>query len=94
MVRKFLAVHDLGLTRLKDLPSAEVTRLILVDTQVPARLGPLQSLCTNPAVAIHIFDHHPAAAGEASQTLCQAERTIVESRLLASGSHHAGAGDL
>jgi tRNA nucleotidyltransferase (CCA-adding enzyme) len=78
-VRRFLAVHDLGLTRLKDLSYAEVTRLILVDTQEPERLGPLQSLCTNPAVTLHIFDHHLAPAGEASQTLCRAERAVVES---------------
>ena len=62
-VRRFLAVYDLGLTRLKDLDLQQVTRLILVDTQEPERLGPLQSLCMNPAVAIHIFDHHPETAG-------------------------------
>jgi len=58
-VRSFLAVYDLGLTRLRDLKLAAVTRLILVDTQEPERLGPLQALCADPAVAIHIFDHHP-----------------------------------
>ena len=77
-VRNFLALHDLGLTRLKDLQCEEVTRLILVDTQEPERLGPLQPLCTNPAVAIHIFDHHPEAAGDASQGTCQAELKVVE----------------
>ena len=76
-VRRFLAVSDLGLTRLKDLNLAEVTRLILVDTQEPERLGPLQPLCANPAVAIHIFDHHPAAAVDASQGTCHADLKVV-----------------
>jgi tRNA nucleotidyltransferase (CCA-adding enzyme) len=77
-VRRFLAVHDLGLTRLKDLVLQQVTRLILVDTQEPERLGPLQPLCRNPAVAIHIFDHHPETAGEAGHGACQAELKVVE----------------
>jgi tRNA nucleotidyltransferase (CCA-adding enzyme) len=77
-VRRFLAVHDLGLTRLKDLDLQQVTRLILVDTQEPERLGPLQALCMNPAVALHIFDHHPEAAMEAGQEAYHAELQIVE----------------
>jgi tRNA nucleotidyltransferase (CCA-adding enzyme) len=77
-VRRFLAVHDLGLTRLKDLEMQQVTRLILVDTQEPERLGPLQPLCRNPAVAIHIFDHHPETAAESGQGICQAECKVVE----------------
>src|SRR5262249_5248835 len=76
-VRRFLAVYDLGLTRLKDLKLEEITRLILVDTQEPERLGPLQPLCTNPAVALHIFDHHPTAA-DASQRTCHADLKVVE----------------
>lgn len=58
-VRSFLAVHDLGLTRLKEVDLHTVTRLILVDTQEPERLGPLQELCQRPDVALHVYDHHP-----------------------------------
>jgi tRNA nucleotidyltransferase (CCA-adding enzyme) len=76
-VRRFLAVHDLGLTRLKDLDLTAVTRLILVDTQEPECLGPLQPLCVNPAVAVHIYDHHPAAEEEASRGAFQAELKVI-----------------
>ena len=38
-MHRFLTGYDLGLTRLKDLKIEEVTRLILVDTQEPERLG-------------------------------------------------------
>ncbi|MBH0192351.1 MAG: hypothetical protein HP492_11520 [Nitrospira sp.] len=37
-LRNFLAVHDLGITKLKDVDLAQVTRLILVDTQEPDRI--------------------------------------------------------
>jgi len=57
-VRNFLAVHDLGLTRLKDLDLAQATRLILVDTQDPDRIGALKQCLDNPTVEIVTFDHH------------------------------------
>ncbi len=65
-VRSFLAVHDLGVTRLKDLDLAQVTRLILVDTQDPERIGPLKALCQKPEVEVHCYDHHEARADAAS----------------------------
>jgi tRNA nucleotidyltransferase (CCA-adding enzyme) len=58
-VRSFLAVHDLGITRLKDLDLEQVMRLILVDTQEPERIGNLKTLFDRPQVQIHVFDHHP-----------------------------------
>ena len=61
-VRSFLAVHDLGLVSQKSLDHAAVTRLILVDTQEPERLGTLADLWKRPEVALHIYDHHPVMA--------------------------------
>ena len=60
-VRTFLAVHDLGITRLKDLALGQVTRLILVDTQEPERIGALKDLFAKPDMQIHVYDHHPYA---------------------------------
>jgi tRNA nucleotidyltransferase (CCA-adding enzyme) len=58
-VRSFLAVHDLELVSPKQLDHAAVTRLILVDTQEPERLGALADLWQRPEVSLHIYDHHP-----------------------------------
>jgi tRNA nucleotidyltransferase (CCA-adding enzyme) len=58
-VRGFLAVHDLGLARSKDVDLDRVTRLILVDTDDPERIGPFKALTERPGVVLHIFDHHP-----------------------------------
>ncbi|WP_447976524.1 CBS domain-containing protein [Candidatus Nitrospira bockiana] len=68
-VRGFLAVHDLGLRRPKDVPLGEVTRLILVDTHDPDRLGPFKGLYEDPRVVLEVYDHHPSekAEGEAGR---------------------------
>ncbi|BFU91684.1 MAG: poly(A) polymerase [Nitrospira sp.] len=57
-VRNFLAVHDLDITKLKDIDLSKVTRLVLVDTQEPDRIGALKSCIENPAVEVVVFDHH------------------------------------
>jgi tRNA nucleotidyltransferase (CCA-adding enzyme) len=57
-VRNFLAVHDLGISKLKDLDLSRVTRLVLVDTQDPDRIGGLKACVENPSVELVVFDHH------------------------------------
>lgn len=66
-VRSFLAVHDLGITRLKDLDLEQVTRLVLVDTQEPERVGVLKNLFARPGVQIHVYDHHPDSTQPAGE---------------------------
>lgn len=63
-VRSFLAVHDLGVTRLKDIDLSQVTRLILVDTQEPDRIGPLKACWDDAKIPVHVYDHHPDGASE------------------------------
>ncbi len=57
-VRNFLAVHDLDIAKLKDIDLSQITRLVLVDTQDPDRIGPLKAYVENPAVEVVVFDHH------------------------------------
>lgn len=57
-VRNFLSVHDLDLSKLKELDLPQITRLILVDTQEPSRIGTLTSCLDNPDVEVVVFDHH------------------------------------
>lgn len=56
--------HAYDFQRLKNIPLAKIERLILVDTRQPSRLGPLAECLRNPGLDIHIYDHHPAAAGD------------------------------
>jgi len=45
--------------RVKDVPLAKVTRLIVVDTRQKSRIGPLAACLDNPGLDIHLYDHHP-----------------------------------
>ncbi len=50
--------------RLKNVPLEQVSRLILVDTRQPSRLGDIVKCLENPGLEIHVYDHHPAAPGD------------------------------
>jgi len=75
-VRLFLAIHDLDLTKLKDLNLSAITRLILVDTQEPARIGTLKSCIENPAVDVVVFDHHPEPDASLAD---RSKQSVIES---------------
>ena len=72
-VRNFLSVHDLDLSKLKELDLERITRLILVDTQEPSRIGTLTSCLENPSVEVVVFDHHidsdSVCAGRSKQSM-------------------------
>ena len=78
-VRNFLAVHDLGLERLKDLDLESVTRLVMVDVHEPERIGLLGKLCDSPRVALHVYDHHLEEKERGPSTLHRPDLQIIES---------------
>jgi tRNA nucleotidyltransferase (CCA-adding enzyme) len=57
-VRGFLEIHDLAITRQKDVALDQVRRLIVCDAQEGERLGTLKDLWGRPGVEVHLFDHH------------------------------------
>ena len=78
-VRSFLAVHDLGLAKLKEIDLAGITRLVLVDTQEPERIGPFKDLCGRSDVLVHVYDHHPNSDSHSTEGFpLNAERRLVE----------------
>ncbi|MDH5203216.1 MAG: CBS domain-containing protein [Nitrospirota bacterium] len=59
-LRDFLeAFHLVEIKRIKDIDLSKVTRLIVVDTKIPHRIGPFAELLTQKGIKIHIYDHHP-----------------------------------
>ncbi|MEK6586096.1 MAG: DHHA1 domain-containing protein, partial [Nitrospirota bacterium] len=74
-VRNFLAVHDLDISKLKDIELSQITRLVLVDTQEPDRIGTLKACIENPTVEVVVFDHHPepdsSLAGRSKQSVIE-----------------------
>ena len=60
---------------IKDIDFTQVKTLVLVDTRQTKRIGEMARLLKDPAVAIHIFDHHPPAANDIEGQLVVHENT-------------------
>lgn len=63
-VRDFLAQEFRNIyefKKIKHIDLAAVTRLIIVDTRHPRRIGRLRECLNNPDIKIHLYDHHPDA---------------------------------
>jgi tRNA nucleotidyltransferase (CCA-adding enzyme) len=56
--------YAFGFKRIKEIDFAAVTRLILVDVSHSERIGPFAALARNPAVDLHIYDHHPSGTSD------------------------------
>ncbi len=64
-LRDFLeAFHPVKIKRIKDIDMSKVKRLIIVDTKIPNRIGPLADLLSAKRIRIHIYDHHPFSDGD------------------------------
>ena len=60
-VQAFMALYKdtIDIRKAGDIDQAAVSRLILVDTANPDRIGPLKGLADSPSVSVHVYDHHP-----------------------------------
>ena len=75
-LRDFLSqeFHDLyTFKRLKHIRLEDVSRLIVVDTRQPNRIGKLQECLQNQGIELHLYDHHPDSAGD-----MQGDREVIE----------------
>ncbi len=70
-VRDFIKQSSLVYTfqRLKNINLSEVSRLIVVDTRQPGRIGMLAECLTNPGIEVHLYDHHPDAPEDMQGTV-------------------------
>lgn len=50
--------------KIKDLNLADVTRLIIVDTKSPDRIGQLSGLLDREGLIVHLYDHHHHGTGD------------------------------
>lgn len=59
-LRDFMEVfHPVEIKRIKDIDLSKITRLIMVDTKNPGRIGPFAELLSKKGIKIHVYDHHP-----------------------------------
>ena len=64
-LRDFIeTLHPIEIKRVKDINFSKVTRLIIVDTKKPDRIGALAELLSKKKIKIHIYDHHPFHKGD------------------------------
>jgi tRNA nucleotidyltransferase (CCA-adding enzyme) len=62
-------------SRIKDVDLDQVTRLIVVDTQDPERIGILKKLLGREGVEVHVYDHHLDVANP-----LKADRSVIRKR--------------
>ncbi|MBI3377728.1 MAG: CBS domain-containing protein [Nitrospirae bacterium] len=64
-LRDFIeAFEPVEIKRIKDIALSKITRLIIVDTKNPQRIGQFAELISKPGIVIHVYDHHPFAKGD------------------------------
>jgi tRNA nucleotidyltransferase (CCA-adding enzyme) len=74
-LRDFIqAFHPVRIKRIKDINLQKVTKLILVDTKMPDRIGLFAGLLAEKKMKVHIYDHHPFAKGDIRGELEKIER--------------------
>lgn len=93
-VTDFMSLHKnhLRIAVPREISLDRVTRLVVVDTQDPERLGALKGILVNPRLDIHLYDHHPKGAGD-----LRGSREVIEplgsaSALMTRLLREAGAG--
>lgn len=66
-VRDFIEeLYPVDQIRLRDVDPEKVSRVVIVDTKSPDRLGPLSDLIAQSRAEVHIYDHHEHKPGDLS----------------------------
>lgn len=64
-LRDFIdAFKPVEIKRIKEIDLSKVSRLIIVDTKNPDRIGQFSELISKEDIEIHIYDHHPFAEND------------------------------
>ncbi|MHB1348015.1 MAG: CBS domain-containing protein, partial [Candidatus Humimicrobiaceae bacterium] len=69
-VREFIALHEDDLpefTEVSEIDLKDVTKAIIIDTRIAARLGPVNKIFENPNLVIVTYDHHQKGAEDLKQ---------------------------
>lgn len=89
-IKQFMALYQdsLLIKTPKEIDFKQLTRVIVLDTANPKRLGQLKSLSENTMLDFHIYDHHPEAEDDLKGSLhvvdqIGATTTIMVERIIA-----------
>lgn len=83
-IREFYSLHSdiLSFIDLRSLDQDEVSRVIMVDTRVPDRVGELEGLVCRKGVSVFTFDHHPPSEEDVVATRDFSKETGATTTLL------------
>lgn len=91
-IKQFMALYkdSLSIKTPKEIDLRQVTRVIVVDTADPNRLGQLKDLCGKEQVDFHIYDHHPPDDDDLVGSINEvhqigATTTILVEKIMATG---------
>ncbi len=83
-LRDFIeAFHPIDVKRIKEVDLDKITRLIIVDTKIPDRIGPFAEVLTRGRTKIHIYDHHPFHKGDIRGEVEKIERVGATATIFA-----------
>ncbi|MDD4801400.1 MAG: CBS domain-containing protein [Syntrophomonas sp.] len=92
-IKQFMALYkdSLSIKSPKEIDQNQVTRVIIVDTANPNRMGQFKNLCKRENIEIHIFDHHPSCDGDIKGSINEihtigAATTILVEKIIAQGT--------
>jgi len=57
-------IYAMKFDKIKNVDMDTVTRLILVDTKTPERIGRFAEILDRPGLKVHVYDHHPFKEGD------------------------------
>ncbi len=57
-------IYAMKIDKLKSIDLDKVTRLIIVDTKIPERIGRFAEILGRPGLTVHVYDHHPINEGD------------------------------
>ncbi len=84
-VRKFLALYEDSLPVFQepaDLDLSSITKVIMIDTKIPGRLGPVKELIDAKRVEIIVYDHHRKSGEDVSYGLDYSEEIGATTSIL------------
>ncbi|MDD3365062.1 MAG: CBS domain-containing protein [Syntrophomonas sp.] len=89
-IKQFMALYkdSLLIKAPKEIDLRQVTRVIVVDTANPNRLGQLKDLCDKEQVDFHVYDHHPSVDDDIAGSINEihqigAATTILVEKIMA-----------
>ncbi|MBF0456569.1 MAG: CBS domain-containing protein [Nitrospirae bacterium] len=86
-LREFLKAFPVEISKTKEIDMSQITRLIIVDTKDPERIGDFKKILGRKGLQIFIYDHHVRRPGDITGTVELVEEIGATATLIAEILH-------